>query len=258
MTRHPEVPPDCRLITRDSVGSTSEEAKLLATQSAPDRTVVWALEQTAGRGRHGRTWDSPVGNLYVSILLRPNSNVSAAPQIGFAVGAAMADAIHNTAGANVILKWPNDLLLDDRKVSGILLESADAGDGVVDWVVAGIGVNLASTPELPVSTGFPAGSLRASGHEIEPAMLLEAFLPRLFGLIDVWAQDGFAPVRTAWEKMSMAPGTPINVKLPDGTVAGVFEGIDEVGNMILGTPDGPVQVAVGDVFPVSSVPTGVS
>lgn len=255
MTRHPEVPPDCRLIARDSVGSTSEEAKLLATQAAPDRTVVWALEQTAGRGRHGRSWDSPVGNLYLSILLRPACNAAVAPQIGFAVGTAMADAIHDTAGADVVLKWPNDLLLGGKKVSGILLESGDAGDGVVDWVVAGIGVNLASAPDLPASAGIAAGSL---GHEIDPAVLLEAFLPRLFGLLDIWAKDGFAPVRSAWEEKAMTAGTPVSVKLPDGAVAGTFEGIDEAGNMILGTANGPVQVAVGDVFPLSSIPTGVS
>lgn len=258
MTALPEVPPGCQLIVLDRADSTSEEAKRLAVEGAEDRTVVWAHEQSGGRGRHGRSWESPPGNLYLSILLRPDCEIATASQIGFAVGAAMARAIRDCVGADAILKWPNDLLLDGRKIAGILLESADAGDGRIDWVVAGVGVNVDIAPDLASPGGLPAGSLQASGYETTPSAVLEAFLSHLFELLDIWERDGFGPLRALWSAMAMAPDTALTVKMPEGTVEGTFGGIDHAGNLMLTTTSGPVRVAVGDVFPVSSVPTGVS
>ncbi|MGB0572008.1 MAG: biotin--[acetyl-CoA-carboxylase] ligase [Alphaproteobacteria bacterium] len=248
MTAHPDVPPGCQLIVRDSVGSTSEDAKQLAAEGAPGLTVVWAQEQTAGRGRHGRSWNSPRGNLYLSILLRPECAIADAPQIGFAVGAAMARAIREAAGADVALKWPNDLLLGGDKISGILLESAACADGGLDWVVAGIGVNVDSRPDLPMAT-----CLRAAGHDVTVAAILEAFLPHLVELLAVWEQSGFAPVRAIWSALALPLDTELTVKLPDGEKAGTFAGVDEVGNLMLETGGDIEHIAVGDVFPVSTV-----
>ncbi len=248
MTAHPDVPPGCQLIVRDSVGSTSEDAKQLAAEGAPGLTVVWAQEQTAGRGRHGRSWNSPRGNLYLSILLRPDCAIAEAPQIGFAVGAAMARAIREAAGADVELKWPNDLLLGAEKISGILLESSAQPGGRLDWVVAGIGVNVDSQPDIPGAT-----CLRARGHGVAVEALLEAFLPHLVDLLDIWARDGFGPIRAIWSALALATGTELTVKLPDGVRAGEFAGIDGQGNLMLETADGTEHIAVGDVFPVSTV-----
>ncbi|MDA0787557.1 MAG: biotin--[acetyl-CoA-carboxylase] ligase [Proteobacteria bacterium] len=248
MTVHPDVPPGCQLIVRDSVGSTSEEAKALAADGAAGLTVVWAREQTAGRGRHGRSWNSPRGNLYMSVLLRPDCAIAEAPQIGFVVGAAMARAIRAVAGADVELKWPNDLLLGGAKLSGILLESAACADGRLDWVVAGIGVNVDSQPDVPGAT-----CLRAAGHDITVEALLEAFLPNLVELLGVWARDGFGAIRAVWSALALAVDTELTVKLPDGVKAGVFAGIDERGNLMLATDTGTEHIAVGDVFPVSTV-----
>lgn len=248
MTDQPSVPPGCQLIARDSVGSTSEDAKALAADGAPGLTIVWAREQTAGRGRHGRIWNSPRGNLYVSVLLRPNCAIANAPQIGFAVGAAMARTIRDVAGAEVDLKWPNDLLLGGKKISGILLESAARADGNLDWVVAGIGVNVDSQPGVPGAT-----CLRAAGHDISVEALLEDFLPNLFELLTIWERDGFRPIREIWSTLALALDTELTVKLPDGTRAGTFAGIDDTGNLMLKTADGTEHIAVGDVFPVSTV-----
>lgn len=250
MTARPEVPPGCQLIERDAVGSTNAEVRKLADAGAPDRTVVWAREQTAGRGRHGRSWASPPGNLYLSILFRPDRPVASVPQIGFAVGASMADAIRATSNLDVALKWPNDLYLGVRKLSGILLESAADSAGGATWVVAGIGVNVGVRPELP-----DAGSLKESGSTVTPEALLEAFLPRLFGLYDTWLAEGFAPVRAAWNGYAYPTGTPLTVKLPDGEIDGTFGGIDESGNLLLDGEEGTRRVAVGDVFPLSNVAT---
>ena len=121
MMRHPKVPDGCHLIAHETIGSTNAEARKRAEHGAVDRTVIWASEQTAGRGRHGRDWSSPPGNLYLSVVCRPDCAVSQAPQLGFVVGVAMAGAIRALSDIPVVLKWPNDLLVDGRKVSGLLL-----------------------------------------------------------------------------------------------------------------------------------------
>lgn len=248
MSARPDVPPGCHLIAKDSVGSTSEDARALAGECAPHLTIVWAGEQTAGRGRHGRSWASPPGNLYLSILLRPDCPVADAPQLGFVVGAAMARAVRHVAGAPVELKWPNDLLLGGGKLSGILLESAARPDGALDWVIAGIGVNVDSKPDVPGAT-----SLRAAGHDVAVASLLEAFLAGLVDLLDIWARDGFDPIRAAWSALALGQGTEVSVKLPAGERRGTFAGIDATGNLVLESDGATEHIAVGDVFPLSTV-----
>jgi BirA family biotin operon repressor/biotin-[acetyl-CoA-carboxylase] ligase len=251
MTERPEVPPGCHLIAHDAVGSTNEEARKLAAAGGADRTVVWAREQTAGRGRHGRSWASPPGNLYQSILFRPDRPVAEVPQIGFSVGAAMASAIRDVTGLGVALKWPNDLYLAGKKLSGILLESAGDAGRNAEWVIAGIGVNVDVRPDLP-----DAGSLRDAGGKTTPSALLEAFLPRLFDLHDTWLAEGFEPVRRAWSEHALDIGTLLSVKLPGSTAEGGFGGIDAAGNLLLETATGTERVAVGDVFPLSNAATG--
>lgn len=254
MIRHPQVPAGCQLIAHKTIGSTNAEARRLAEEGAPARTVVWAGEQTSGRGRHGREWSSPPGNLYHSIICRPGCPVAQAPQLGFVVGVAIARAIRALSDIPVELKWPNDLLVGGKKVSGLLLESSDDGRGGVSWVIAGIGVNLETHPEsLP-----DAANLRSFGARFSVEDLIEAFLPRLFGLIGEWERDGFAPVRDQWNELALPFGAEISVKLPDRMLSGRFEGIDASGNMAVRHDGDLVYVAAGDVFPLSSPATGVS
>lgn len=254
MMRHPKVPDGCHLIAHKSIGSTNAEARNLAEDGAPDRTVVWAGEQTAGRGRHGRNWSSPPGNLYLSIVCRPICPVAHAPQIGFVVGVAMAQTLRALCDIPVELKWPNDLLVGGQKVSGLLLESAAGETGALAWVIAGIGVNLESHPQS-VET---AGNLRAHGATCSAEDIIEAFLPRLFAMLDMWSRDGFAAIRDQWNELALAHGTAVSVKLPDRVISGDFEGIDAAGNMALRHEGTLVHVAAGDVFPLSSAETGVS
>ena len=255
MTQCLQVSSGCHLISHPKIGSTNEEAKRLAAEEgAADRTVVWALEQISGRGRHDREWASPPGNLYLSIVFRPTCQVAEAPQLGFVVGVAMASAIRELADIPATLKWPNDLLVDGKKISGILLDSADDGNGGVVWVIAGIGVNLAIHPEtLPDAT-----NLRELGASITVETLLEGFLERLMPLLDEWQGEGFAPIRYKWSELAFAYGMPISVKLPDGMIAGTFEGIDASGNLAIRYDGDLKYVAAGDVFPLSHSATGVS
>ena len=147
MSPAPVLPDGWTLVALDSVGSTNDEAARLADAGAPEGTVVWSREQTGGRGRRGRHWASPVGNLYSSTILRPDCAAPRAAELGFVAALAVADIV--PPGRALRVKWPNDVLVDGGKVAGILLESAIGQTGQVQHVVAGIGVNVGFAPQLP-------------------------------------------------------------------------------------------------------------
>jgi BirA family biotin operon repressor/biotin-[acetyl-CoA-carboxylase] ligase len=243
----PIVPDDCHLISLDSVGSTNEEAKTLAQSGAEAGTVVWAREQLAGRGRHGRTWSSPRGNLYLSILQRPDCGPAEAPQMGFVTGVALADAITRLSDVPVALKWPNDLTIEGKKASGILLESAADANGRLAWLVIGTGVNVELFPDdLPDVT-----SLRAMGAAITVEDLLSSFLERFFFHAEQWRARGFGPIRERWLSFALPKDTEMRVRLPSGDVFGRFSSIDERGSLLLETGSGSRRIDMGDVFPLS-------
>lgn len=239
----PVLPAGCRLVALGAVGSTNDEARALAVAGAPDRTFVWAREQTSGRGRRGAAWTSPPGNLYVSAILRPHVPPSRAMQLSFVVAVAMAEAIQQASGIALALKWPNDLLLDGRKTAGILLESAGTG-ATLDWLVAGTGVNLASHPEALAT----ATHLGAAGATVTPEILLPLYAGALVAWADRWTADGFAPVRAAWLARASGLGGPIVVRLPDSELAGTFADLDETGGLVLDAPGGRRTVTAGEVF----------
>lgn len=239
----PALPAGCRLVALGAVGSTNDEARALAVAGAPDRTFVWAREQTAGRGRRGAGWTSPPGNLYVSAILRPAVPPARAMQLSFVVAVAMAEAIERACGLSLRLKWPNDLLLDGRKTAGILLESSGAG-GALEWLVAGTGVNLASHPEALAT----ATNLAAAGVRLAPETLLPVCAGALAAWTDRWIQEGFAPVRDAWLAHASGLGGPIVVRLPDSELTGTFADLDDSGALVLDAPGGRRTVTAGEVF----------
>lgn len=248
MTRLPDLPTGCRLIAYETIDSTSDEAKRLAAAGASDQTYIWAREQTAGRGRRGNRWISPEGNLYLSVVLRPTSSVAVAAQLSFVSALALADAIEACAGVKVALKWPNDLLIDDCKVAGILVESAAGAGGTVDWVVIGTGVNVAPHPtELPRTT-----SLNTLGFEVDLADLIEAYAEGLRARTTRWSYGGFADTRRAWLARAAGIGQPIRVRLPDREEVGIFEDLDETGALVLAQESGRLIIASGDVFPAEA------
>jgi BirA family biotin operon repressor/biotin-[acetyl-CoA-carboxylase] ligase len=240
-----------RLLSFDTLDSTNEEAKRRAKDGAAEGTLVWALAQSAGRGRRGRVFISPRGNLYMSILLRPDRSAAAAAQLGFAAALAVGEAALPLLPeqASLAYKWPNDVLIDGRKVSGILLESQAAASGRVDWLVVGIGVNIASFPE---GTEYPATSLAhagASGATVEA--MLAAVATRLKYWYERWREAGFALLRRAWLERALGLGEPIRVRLSDGDSHGRFAGIDENGALLLEDGSGRRRIAAGDVFPAA-------
>lgn len=243
------LPAAYRLHSYATIGSTNDEAKRLARQGAPAGTLVWAGEQTAGRGRRGRHWASPPGNLYISLISRPGGAPGRAAQLGFVAALGIGDALDDLAGLGPRLryKWPNDLLLDGRKLAGILLESETTAGGAVDFVVIGAGVNLLSHPE---DSEYPATSLAEDGiAAVSPARLLETFVPEFDRWLGRWQGEGFAPVREAWLARASGVGEDIRVRLERMTLTGRFVDLDETGALLLDGAEGPRRVAAGDVFP---------
>ncbi len=244
------LPPAYRLITLDSVESTNDEAIRLAEAGAEDGTLVWAREQTKGRGRQGRNFASPRGNLYLSLVLRPDCDIATAAQLSFVAALALGDGIGSVAPAllEITYKWPNDVLLNGRKVSGILLETRTTTGGEIDWLALGVGVNVASYPE---DTEFPATSLHFEGtpKTVTEVELLQAFSRHLLTWVNRWLDDGFAPVRQAWLSHAQGRGEVIQVRLPKETLSGTFVDLDETGALVLDLPGaGQRLITAGDVF----------
>lgn len=246
----PTLPAGWLLEARVTVGSTNEEAKRLALAGAPEFTTIWALEQTSGRGRRGRSWSSPRGNLYLSIVLRPEAAPALAAQIGFVAAVALAETLREVlpSGAEVALKWPNDVLVGRHKVSGILPEVVAAGEaGRVEILVLGIGVNVASHPQ---DAAWPATDLALAGALAGLEDLLERLTAALDRWITIWRRQGFAPVRERWLSLALARGEPVELRLEGRVVAGRFLDIDPEGALVIGSADGSAQqrIRAGEVF----------
>jgi BirA family biotin operon repressor/biotin-[acetyl-CoA-carboxylase] ligase len=241
-------PAGYRLVTFDQLDSTNEEACRQARAGAPAGTVIVATRQTAGRGRRGRVWQSPAGNLYFSVLLRPSWPLARSPQLSFLAALAMGEAVIRTApdaAKGLRYKWPNDILLDGAKLCGILLESASVGQ-VPDWMVIGVGLNIASCPE---NTPYPATALAAMGVSPAPLALLGEFLQSFDDWLACWKGQGFAPLRTAWLARAAGLDKPVTVRLEGQELAGVMRGLDESGALLLDAGDGTRHlVSAGDVF----------
>lgn len=246
MSEAPRLPPVYRLVALDSVGSTNDEAKRLAREGAEEGTLVWAREQTAGRGRQGRDWVSPRGNLYLSLVLRPECPASEAAQLAFVTCLGVGGMLGAFAAPLVPMtyKWPNDVLLGGRKVAGVLLEAEGKGDGL-EFLVVGVGVNLASAPK---DARHPATDLRSEAESpVTPEEALESFARQFLAWVSRWTNDGFAPVREAWLARAAHLGKEIEVRLPNEALAGVFAGLGANGELLLDTAAGRRIVTAGDV-----------
>jgi BirA family biotin operon repressor/biotin-[acetyl-CoA-carboxylase] ligase len=222
----------------DVIDSTQSEAQRLAAAGAPEGTVVTALHQRAGRGSRGHDWwDAPGESLLASVLLRPASPVTAAPQLSLVGGLAVADALVAVASVPARIRWPNDLLVDGRKVCGILAEAASdsGGAGRLHHVILGIGVNLAQTA-FPEALADRATSLRlVTGRAPEADAVLAAVLEQLARHYDAWRAGGFAALRAAWLERSTLPGQ--TVRLPDGS-DGVGVDVGDDGTLVARAGDG--------------------
>jgi BirA family biotin operon repressor/biotin-[acetyl-CoA-carboxylase] ligase len=224
-----------------TLDSTNEEARRLAAAGEMGPLWITAACQTAGRGRRGRAWDTPAGNLATTLLLQPGASQATAGQLSFAAALAAAETVsHFAPDAAVTVKWPNDVLAEGRKIAGILLE------GGPNWLAIGIGINLAHHPE---GTAFLATSLPQLG--IAPPSCdaaLTVLAARFAHWYDAWMEKGFETLRAAWLKRASGLGAPITARLPHETRAGLFEGIDASGALLLKEETGVRAIAAGEVF----------
>jgi BirA family biotin operon repressor/biotin-[acetyl-CoA-carboxylase] ligase len=253
-----QLPPEIeangtRLLSLDSTESTNDDALRAAREGEAGPLWVVAAQQRSGRGRHGRVWTSPPGNLYASVLLVDPCEPALAPQLGFVAGLALHEAVEQVTGVGaprLALKWPNDLLLDGAKISGLLLEGHRVGPRLA--IVVGFGVNVAAAPE---GTPYPATTLQS----IKPGTTREALfaaLARTFAAtFEAWRQaqhlgaaDSFAAIRRLWLERAKGVGSEVALRLPSGERRGVFEGLDRTGRLQLKTASGVELIDAGDLF----------
>ncbi|MBY0428403.1 MAG: biotin--[acetyl-CoA-carboxylase] ligase [Alphaproteobacteria bacterium] len=252
-----ELPNGYTHIVLDKVGSTNEEAaRFLDEGAASNRTVITAKEQGAGRGRGSRTWSSPPGNLYATLLLSPERAENEWPHLCFVVSLAIAEALKSILNnkANVQVKWPNDVLVGGRKIGGILLEHIHAKSGQ-KFILVGFGVNCRNHPDGGL---FPATHLVLEGvaqADATPEAVLALILQQFEPLYQNWLAMGLKNIRPAWLNLAKNLGETISIRvsdfLPDGgKITGQFVDVDEEsGALLLKEQDGLVhRITHGDVF----------
>ncbi len=245
------LPPGYSLLHVPEIASTNQLAlETVGADDTADKLVVWADKQTAGRGRHGRNWESPEGNLFTSIVLRPDRPLADAAQLSFVAALAVADVIRAWSPTpdtpDVTCKWPNDILIGGRKCAGILLEAATGSGLKSPAIVIGIGINL---DHSPVMAQYPATSVAAVWRVIvTPGAAVAALTTRFDYWAEIWRIDGFPPIRDAWQAMAHRPGEEIRVRLANAEQSGMFAGIDDAGALRLETSEGVTLINAGDVY----------
>ncbi len=222
-------------------GSTNDDVKKVAEKGAAEGTVIWALKQKAGRGRGGRLWQSPEGNLYFSVLLRPALPAEEWGLYSFVFALAVSDAVGAFLPSSPIeLKWPNDVLVGGKKICGILLEAVEGG------LVAGVGINVLHVPRDP---HYPVTSLAQEKAETKD---LKIILDKVLESLGFWCgrlnAEGFAPIRENWLKW--ARKGDMTVKISKGIeIRGRFADLDSKGNLCLTLEGGTARsISTGDVF----------
>lgn len=211
-----------------------------------DREVILAEMQTGGKGRESRVWSSPQGNLYFSLVLQPKILAVKIPQISFVAIVALRQVVQELLPNHKIEnKWPNDLLIEQKKVAGLLLESKISGENV-EFVIVGIGLNLVSNPDQTI---FPASNLKNFGAEVLPEIVLKKFLNEFEKLYENYLNFGFAAVRRAWISAAFRLNEKISVKNGEEEILGIFSNLDEEGNLILITENGDKKtILAADIF----------
>lgn len=240
-----------RVLRLDRIDSTNEEAKRRAAEGDPGDLWILATRQDSGRGRRGRAWDSALGNLFCTALLRPDCEAHRCAQLAFVAGLAAAQAADRWVDPSLVsLKWPNDVLVAGAKACGILLETGLDTHG--RWLAVGVGMNLIAAP---AQAAWPAthlaGHLRpgAPPPPPEPEAAMAALADAFEAWMAQWRAEGFAPVRSAWLSRAGGLGAPVIARLPDCELHGVFEDVDADGALVLRLQDGARRtVAAGDVF----------
>ena len=219
--------------------STNDLAKSHNIPPEAKALVITAKQQTAGRGRRGRKWISHIGNLFLSQLISTDIDTS---KLTFVTSVSLAETLSDlTSGLTVGIKWPNDILVNNKKICGVLIEQADNGN-----IIIGVGVNLKSHPDNR-DTIYPTTDLASLGFLISRKDFLLSYLSKFDNNLSICQQD-FALIRQKWLDNALYINSLIKVKLKDNIEEGTFRGIDEQGLLLLEVNNSIKKIAVGDVF----------
>jgi len=235
------------LEVHDSIGSTNDRARTWATEGAPHGAMVIAHEQTAGRGRRGRTWHSPRGaGLYVSFVARPEVEPALAPTLTLMTAVAVQDAL-TAGGAEVGIKWPNDLLARDgrKKVAGILVEVTSAAAGIAHAII-GVGINLLER-ERPDAIAEYATSLEALGAATDASQVATQIANRVERYLEELVEYGPESIIAAWKDKALGVGEAVELHDAGAVHRGTLYGVDATGALIIDTVGGPQTLRVGDL-----------
>ena len=240
-----------RLLFFQEVGSTMDEARLRAERGTEEGTVIVAETQNASRGRQGRNWVSRSGNLYLSVVLYPS--IQTLPYLNSLCGVAVVRAIANISGLKPRIKWPNDVLLNEKKVAGLLVESAIAGD-VVHHSIIGIGINVAlDADEIDEIAGGAISLNHASAGDIPRDELLREILQQLDALY-IQLNHGNSPVEE-WEELLDTLGQRVRVTWQGEEYVGFADGVDTQGSLLLRQDNGQVRtLSAGDAMSLRPAP----
>ena len=232
------------------VDSTNKWAKELATYGADEGTVAIAETQTKGRGRLDREWISPTGGLWFSLILRPKLNPTEAVKLTLVAGLAVAKVLREMFDLKTETKWPNDVLVNGRKICGVLAEMNTTGE-TVSFVVVGVGVNV----NFDVENVFPEQLKKVStslekelGRKVKLENLFRTLLEQLESLYELLIKEGFNPILDEWKTYAGFLGCKVEVTGPTGKMSGLALDVDHEGALVLRLEDGTVKrVFVGDV-----------
>ena len=229
----------------DTLPSTMDVAHEAAREGCEEGLIIVAKEQNAGRGRQGNNWVGPPGNLYCSIVLRPRINIKDIGQYSFIVAVALGQSVNPLLkpGALYQNKWPNDCLIDGQKFAGILIETGLNQDNGVDYLIIGIGVNIANAPEGRNYLN------NVFSQAIKAERFLPVFLENFGSVITLSHETGFHKIQELWLEEAKGVGAGLTVRLPNATLEGIFNGLDENGALLLGLDKGEQKVIhSGEVF----------
>jgi len=229
-----------RLEVFEELASTSTECAERARAGEAAGLAVLALRQNTGRGSRGRVWQAPEGNLNLSVLLRPQRPAAEAGMFALLAGIAVAEALKTLTPLTAMLKWPNDVLLGQAKLAGILIDAAPAGTGL-DWLVIGIGINLRDAPKIE---GRWTTALGEHGVELAPEATAHAVLERL----EHWQDAPSEAIRAAWLSYAHAVGTKIEVQAGVKLLQGSFAGLTPAGELLLQTENRIEAISTGEVL----------
>jgi BirA family transcriptional regulator, biotin operon repressor / biotin---[acetyl-CoA-carboxylase] ligase len=238
----------------DSIDSTNEEAKRIAKSDFNGEFFIWGKSQTNGRGRSKKEWLSPPGNLCLSLLLTPKIDITKISQIPFLVAVALGETIASlkcTKSINIEYKWPNDILINDKKAAGILIETSMVNTHI-EWLVIGIGVNIRSAPEI---SNYKTTCLADEGIDISTLdFFIHNFMQNFQKYYYYLTSQGFIAIKELWLNRAKSLGKTIIANSNQNRVVGIFDGIDDYGNLQLIIASGEkIKISSGEVFLYNSM-----